>query len=91
MKSFGGDQGGVHAQLHAGLSVQFAAAGDTQQFDAVAQLLGVANIVSFQLADTFDMRPVKLHGNAKGECRQNGDLVCGIHAPSTSNVGSASA
>ena len=56
-----------------------AAPRNAQQLDAVTQLLGVANIVSFQLADTLDMRAVKLHRNAKGECRQNSDLVRGIH------------
>jgi hypothetical protein len=57
----------VHAQLDA----QHLAVGprrrDAQQLDAVAQLLGVADVGGLQRGDALDVRLVELHRDAEGD------------------------
>jgi len=43
-------------------------------------LLCVADVHRLQRGDAFDMRLVKLHRHAKGDCRHDGGLVCGVDA-----------
>ena len=76
MQALGRHQRGVHAQLHA----LGGALGDAQQLDAVAQLLGVLDVLRAQLGDALDVGLVELHRDAEGDGRHDGGLVRGVHA-----------
>ncbi|MCY1167141.1 hypothetical protein D9M73_70980 [compost metagenome] len=75
-QTLGGHQAGVHTQLDA-LGRLF---GDAQQFDAVAELLGVFDVLRAQFGDAFDVSLVELHRDAERNRRHQGDLVRGVHA-----------
>src|SRR5690606_30690212 len=75
-QALGGDQRGVHAQLH----TLVGALGDAQQLDAVAQLLGVLDVGTGQLGDAFDIGLVELHRDTKRNRAHQGDFVGGVHA-----------
>ena len=68
-------QAWVNAQLNA----CFGALGDTQQLDAIAQLLGVFNVGGSQLGNAFDVGLVKLNRYAKSQSTHEGDFVCRVH------------
>jgi len=88
------DQHGVHHAFHVGdqtlgrnqswVHAQLNPLGDTlgnaEQFDAIAQLLGILNIFFGELGNALGVGLIKLHRNAKGDSRKNGELVRGIHA-----------
>ena len=71
----GRNQAGVNAQLDT-FGGFF---GNTQQLDAVAQLLGVFDVLRAELGDAFDVGLVKLHRHAKCHGRHQADLVGRIH------------
>ena len=75
-QALGRHQAGVHAQLHA---LRYAL-GDTQQLDAVAQLLGIANIGSAELGNALNVSLVKLHRDAERDGAHQRGLVRGVHA-----------
>ncbi len=64
----------MHPKLDAGRR----ASGNAQQFDTITQLLRITHIVTRQLADTLNMRFVKLHRNTKCQRRQNRQFVRSI-------------
>ena len=53
--------------MHAQLDAFRRALGDAQQLDAVAELLGVADVGRLQLGDAFDVGLVELHRDAEGD------------------------
>ena len=66
--------------MHAQFDPLRRAPGDAQQLDAVAQLLGVADVFARQLGDAFGIGLVELHRNAEGDRRHDGELVRGVDA-----------
>ncbi len=56
------------------------APGDAEQLDAVAELLGVADVFARQLGDAFGVGLVELHRDAEGDRRHDGELVRGVDA-----------
>ena len=66
--------------MHAQLDALGGALGDAQQLDAVAQLLGVADVRRLQLGDAFHVRLVELHRDAEGDGAHDGRLVRGVDA-----------
>ena len=68
------DERGVHAQLHALGRVP----ADAQQLDAVAHLLGVADVGGGQMGDALDVGFIELHVHPEGNCTHERDLVCRI-------------
>ena len=76
-----GHQRGVHAQFNAlGYASFFTPFGNAQQFDAVAQLLGVFDVDRCQLGNAFHVGFVELHGDAESDCVHDGGLVCSVDA-----------
>ena len=74
----------MHAQFDAGRTavrgVGFAPLRHTQQLDAVAELVGVADVGRLQLGDAFDVGAIKLHRHAEGDRTHDRDLVGGVYA-----------
>ena len=82
-------QHGVHHALHLrqqaafrherGVYAQFDTlvgfTGDAQQFDAVAQLFGIADVLAFQLADAFQVAVLEVNRRAEGEGGHDAQLV----------------
>ena len=66
--------------MHAQLDALSTTAGDAQQLDAVAQLVGVGEVLGCQLADALDEGTVELHGHAEGDGGQQRGLVGGVDA-----------
>ena len=52
---------------------------DAKQLDAIAQFLGIANILAGQLRNAFGVGLVELHGNAECDGAHDGELVRGIN------------
>src|SRR5450830_1614010 len=75
-QALGRHQAGVHAQLDAVGSTL----GDAQQLDAVAELLGVADVGRREAGDAFDIGLVELHRDAESDGAHQGGLVGRIHA-----------
>ncbi len=75
-QAVGRDQRRVHAQLDA----LGGATGHAQVLDAVAQRFGVVHVSGGQLGDAFGVGLVELQRDAKGDGRQDGQLVRGIDA-----------
>src|SRR5690606_23159101 len=69
------NQGRMHTQLH----ILVSNTGDTQMLDAVAQLFGIHDVSSGDLADTFGVDFVELQRNTKSIGRQNGQLVRSVN------------
>ena len=76
-----GDQplGRHQRRVHPQLDALGRALGDAQELDAIAQLLGVADVLRAQLGDAFDIGLVELHRDAEGDRRHDGGLVRGVH------------
>ena len=53
---------------------------DAEQLDAVAELLGVADVGRLQLGDAFDVRLVELHRHAERDGAHDRRLVRGVDA-----------
>ena len=66
--------------MHAGLATRFGATGDGQVFNAVAQFLGVLQVLRRDVRDAFRVHPGKLKVRVKGQRRQDGQLVGGVNA-----------
>ena len=66
--------------MHAQLDALGTTAGDAQQLDAVAQLVGIGEVLGRQLADALDEGTVELHGHTEGDGGQQRGLVGGIDA-----------
>ena len=54
--------------------------GDAQQFDAVAQLFSVADVLAFQLADAFQVAVLEINRRAERKRGHNAQFVCRIVA-----------
>src|SRR5476649_1508491 len=79
-QALGRDQRRMHAQFDALGAVDGGTLGDAQQFDAVAQLLGVADVDGVEFRDAFHIGFVELHRDAEGDGRHDGGLVRGVDA-----------
>ena len=66
--------------MHAQLDAPGRAPRDAQQLDAVAQFLGVADVLPGELRDAFGVGTVELHRDAEADRRDDGELVRGIDA-----------
>ena len=66
--------------MHAQLDSLRGVLGDSQQLDAVAELLGIADVRLSELRDSFPVALVELHRDAEGDRRHDGELVRGVHA-----------
>src|SRR5436853_5109146 len=66
--------------MHAQLDALRGAPRDAEQLDAVAELLGVADVRARKLFDSFPEAFLELHRDAEGERRQDGELVRGVDA-----------
>ena len=71
-----GHQGGMHA----GLASRLRPAGDGQVLNAVAQFLGVLQVLRRDVRDAFRVHPGKLKVRVKSQRRQDGQLVGGVNA-----------
>ena len=75
-KTFGRNQ----TRMNAKFNPLRAPLGNTEQFDPVAQLLGIFDVLTGKFGDAFDIGLVELHRNAEGNGRHDGCLVRCIHA-----------
>ena len=53
---------------------------DAEQFDAIAQLVGRAQIVQRDRADALDVDRLRVYAGSKRQRRENGELVGGVKA-----------
>ena len=67
-------------RMHAQLDAARRALGDAEQLDAVAELLGVADVGRRQSRDAFGVRRVEVDRHAEGDRRQQRQLVGGVDA-----------
>ena len=67
-------------RMHAQLDAFRLALGDAEQLDAVAELLGVADVLARELRDAFDVGGLELHRDAEADRRHDRELVRGVHA-----------
>ena len=83
-QAFGRHQRGVYAQLNAFtgffLCIGLPTLCNTQQLDAVTQLLSVFDVLRAKPGDAFNIGLVKLHRHAKGDGRHQADFVRGVYA-----------
>ena len=66
------------------MDAQFDALGraprEAEQLDAVAEFLGVGDVLGLEFGDAFDVRALELHRNAERDGREQRDLVPGVDA-----------
>ena len=79
-----------HGRMHALLDALAGIDRDAEQLDAVAELVGPAQIVRRDRRDALDIDRRRIDLGAEREARQDRELLRGV-VPSMSNVGSASA
>src|SRR5262249_19426557 len=71
-----GNQGRMHPQLDAaGLAL-----GDAEELDAVAQFLGITDVLAGELRDAFGVDRRELHLDTNSDGRHDGELVRLVHA-----------
>jgi len=66
--------------MHAQLDALRGAARYPEQLDAVAQFLGIADVLLGELGDALGVGLLELHRDAEGDRRHDGELVRRIHA-----------
>ena len=67
-------------RMHAQLDAVGLALGDAQQLDAVAELLGVADVFARELRNAFDISGAELHRDAEADRGHDRELVRRVHA-----------
>ncbi len=66
--------------MHAQLDAFGRAPRETEQLDAVAEFLGVGDVLGFEFGDALDVGALELHRNAERDRREQRDLVSGVDA-----------